>query len=51
MWMNGWNTEWNLLAQTEKSQTWVGNINSLIFGIEFFASDGCCGISNNFGSA
>lgn len=49
MWMNGWNMEWNLLAQTEKSQTCVGN--SLIFRIEFFASDGCCGISNNFCSA
>lgn len=33
MWMNGWNTEWNLLAQTEKSQPCV--VNSLIFGIEF----------------
>lgn len=48
MWMNGWNTEWNLLAQTEKSQTCV--VNSFIFGIKFFASDGCRGISNNFGS-
>lgn len=33
MWMNGWNTEWNLLAQREKSQPCV--VNSLIFGIEF----------------